>query len=113
MELAVGQLARQADVKISTLHFYEQHGLIYARRSFGNQRRFEQSTLKRLSAIKIAQKFGMSLDEIKQALSCLPLKEEPTKKHWQEFASRWKEDLDNRIELMIEMRNELSSFTSK
>ena len=41
-KLSVGQVAKRCGVKISTLHFYEQIGLIKSLRNQGNQRRYKR-----------------------------------------------------------------------
>ena len=64
MEMSVGQVATRADVKVSTLHFYEKKGLIQSWRNSGNQRRYDRSVLRRISVIKMAQKLGISLQEV-------------------------------------------------
>lgn len=38
--LTVGEVAKRSGVPISTLHFYEEKGLIKSSRSPGNQRRY-------------------------------------------------------------------------
>ena len=43
-ELSVGQLSARSGVAVSALHFYETQGLISARRTSGNQRRYRRST---------------------------------------------------------------------
>ena len=62
---SVGRVARRCGVNVSTLHFYEQKGLIRSWRSAGNQRRYKTDVLRRISVIKAAQKMGISLEEIK------------------------------------------------
>lgn len=72
MALSVGDVARRCGVKVSTLHFYEEKGLIKSWRNAGNQRRYHKDVIRRVSVIKAAQKVGVSLAQIKQAFACLP-----------------------------------------
>ena len=65
---SVGKVAGRCGVNISTLHFYEEKGLISSWRNQGNQRRYTKDVLRRISVIKAAQKVGISLDEIKKIL---------------------------------------------
>ena len=83
--LTVGHVAKRCGVKVSTLHFYEQVGLIKSLRNQGNQRRYKRDVLRRISVIKAAQKMGVSLEEIKNAFANLPDKRTPTKDDWQQF----------------------------
>ena len=66
-KLSVGQVAKRCGVKISTLHFYEQIGLIKSLRNQGNQRRYKREVLRRISVIKAAQKMGVTLDAYSHA----------------------------------------------
>jgi MerR family redox-sensitive transcriptional activator SoxR len=79
----VGKVAKRCGVKVSTLHFYEQKGLIHSVRNAGNQRRYKADVLRRVSVIKAAQKMGISLAAIKQAFSTLPDQRTLTTKDWQ------------------------------
>ena len=67
--LTIGHLAERAGVATSAIRFYESKGLISSVRTTGNQRRYEQSTLRRVAFIRTAQRVGLSLDEIGEALA--------------------------------------------
>ncbi|NNO09603.1 redox-sensitive transcriptional activator SoxR, partial [Vibrio sp. B4-12] len=86
----VGKVAQRSGVSISTLHFYERQGLIKSDRNAGNQRRYRKDILRRVSVIKAAQKLGISLAEIQQALETLPDSRTPTQKDWQALSAQWK-----------------------
>lgn len=68
-ELSVGQLSARSGVAVTALHFYETKGLIHSHRNAGNQRRYPRSELRRVSLIKVAQRLGIPLAEIGQALA--------------------------------------------
>ena len=68
-ELAVGDVAARSGVAVSTLHFYESKGLIQAARTGGNQRRYPRAILRRVAFIKVAQRVGIPLAEIAEALA--------------------------------------------
>jgi MerR family redox-sensitive transcriptional activator SoxR len=53
--LSAGYVAKRTGVKVSTLHFYEQKGLIRSWRKQGNQRRYKRDVLRRISVIKAAK----------------------------------------------------------
>lgn len=106
-ELSVGDVAKRAGVKVSTLHFYEQKGLISSHRNSGNQRRYQRGVLRRIAVIKSAQNIGMSLIEIASAFSKFPAHDAPTKAQWQQLANNWKTQLDQRIAHLTHLRNEL------
>jgi MerR family redox-sensitive transcriptional activator SoxR len=108
-ELTVGQLAERSGVAISALHFYERQGLINSRRTEGNQRRYRRDTLRRVAFIRVAQRVGMSLAEIKSALDELPDGRPPGKDDWQQLSNSWRSELDHRIAQMHKLRDELTS----
>ncbi len=107
MEMSVGQVAKRAGIKVSSLHFYEQKGLIQSWRNAGNQRRYDRSVLRRISVIKMAQKLGMSLQEITLAFAHLPKDSAPSEDEWAVMASAWKLQLDERIKQLQALRDEL------
>ena len=104
----VGRVAKRCGVKVSTLHFYEQKGLIYSWRNAGNQRRYKPDVLRRISVIKAAQKMGISLQEIRQALATLPDNRTPTAKDWARLSSHWRDDLNARIAYLERLRDSLN-----
>ena len=71
-ELSVGQLAARSGVAVSALHFYEARGLIHSVPSAGNQRRYARAMLRRVAVIKVAQRVGVPLAAIGEALQALP-----------------------------------------
>lgn len=107
-DLSVGQVAARSGVAVSTLHFYETKGLITSRRSPGNQRRYSRDVLRRIAIIKVAQRIGVPLSEIRAALDRLPNGCVPTAADWAELSAAWKEDLDRRIETLTRLRDHLS-----
>jgi MerR family redox-sensitive transcriptional activator SoxR len=107
-ELSVGELAKRAGVAVSTLHFYESKGLIAARRTGGNQRRYPRSLLRRVAIIRIAQRAGISLSEIRETLSGLPAGKTPNSEDWRTLSSKWKERLEDRIKALTQLRDEMA-----
>ncbi len=108
-EFSVGEMARRSGVAISTLHFYESEGLIHCRRNEGNQRRYNRDTLRRIAFIRVAQRLGISLNRIKEVLSLLPEKRTPSPKDWELVSKQWKSELDERIRLLKDLRDDLTS----
>ncbi len=75
--LSIGVLSKQTGVKVPTIRYYEQMGLLPApARSDGNQRRYPPAALDRLSFIKHARELGLSIEEVKELLE---LREHPEK----------------------------------
>lgn len=106
--LTVGKVAERSGVKVSTLHFYESKGLICSSRNAGNQRRYSSDVLRRIAMIKAAQKLGISLEEIKQALASLPKARTPTQDDWEKLSANWRTQLNERIAYMERLRDYLT-----
>jgi MerR family redox-sensitive transcriptional activator SoxR len=107
--LTIGELATRSGVPASALRYYESLGLIAAGRTGGNQRRYDRAELRRVAFIRIAQRVGLSLDEIAAALATLPDARTPTKADWARLSARWQARLDEQIALLERLRDRLSS----
>lgn len=105
--LTVGDVAKRSGVTVPAIRFYESKGLIKSVRSSGNHRLFPRAVLRRIAVIKVAQRTGLSLDEIRTALAELPQWRTPTKADWTELSAKWKADLERRIAHLIQLRDQL------
>ena len=66
---SIGQLSKMTGVKSSTIRYYEEMKLIRPRgRSEGNQRRYYDKELQKLSFIKHARDLGLSIDSIRKLI---------------------------------------------
>jgi MerR family redox-sensitive transcriptional activator SoxR len=106
-ELTVGEVAARSGVAVSTLHFYESAGLIKSRRNEGNQRRYPREVLRRIAVIRVAQRTGISLASIREAMHALPDRRTPTTEDWRKLSARWRGELNDRIERLIRLRDQL------
>lgn len=67
--LTRGQLAREANVKLATVRYYERRGLLRARgTSPGGYHQYDQDSVRRLRFIRRAQELGFTLAEIEELL---------------------------------------------
>lgn len=107
-ELTVGQLAERSGVAVSALHFYESKGLISSRRTAGNQRRFTRDTLRRVAFIKVSQRVGIPLSDIRAALATLPEERTPTVADWARLSETWRSGLEERIRQLERLRDDLT-----
>ncbi|AXK31454.1 redox-sensitive transcriptional activator SoxR [Streptomyces armeniacus] len=107
-EATVGELAERAGVATSALRFYEREGLIRSRRTSGNQRRYSRDTLRRVAFIRASQRLGIPLASIREVLSLLPDNRTPTREDWARVSECWRSDLDQRITLMQQLRDNLT-----
>ena len=107
--LSVGEVARRSGVPVSTLHFYESKGLIASTRNAGNQRRFPALVLRSIAIIKVAQRTGIPLEEIKSALGRYPPNSKLSAAQWREMSSAWRENLNARIRTLEALRDSLDA----
>ena len=66
--MRIGEVADRAGVRVSLIRYYEEIGLLPESPRVSGQRRYDQSVLRRLAVIDVAQRAGLSLDEIKELL---------------------------------------------
>ncbi|MET7754806.1 redox-sensitive transcriptional activator SoxR [Streptomyces sp. NPDC005389] len=107
-ELTVGQLSARSGAAVSALHFYEAKGLISSRRTTGNQRRYGRDTLRRVAFVRAAQRVGIPLATIRQALAQLPEERTPTNEDWARLSAAWRTELDERIKQLGRLRDHLT-----
>lgn len=105
--LTVGQLAERSGLSTSALRYYEERGLIAAERTAGNQRRYPTATLRRVAFVRAAQRVGLTLDEIEEALATLPDTRTPTKADWSRLSRTWRPRIDAQIERLERLRDKL------
>lgn len=68
--LSIGKLGQAAGVKVPTIRYYEEIGLLpEAERTAGNQRLYGQKALERLRFIRHSRELGFSLEAIRDLLS--------------------------------------------
>ena len=107
--LTIGQVADRSGVPHTALRFYEEAGLIEAQRTAGNQRRYPRAVLRRLAFIRTAQRVGLSLEQIRDALAGLPDGRPPNKTDWARLSRSWRTELDARIDALQRLRDRLTS----
>ena len=108
-QLTIGELAERSGVAPSALRYYEAQGLITATRTSGNQRRYERPTLRRVAFIRSAQRVGLSLEEITEALRTLPGGRTPTKADWSRLSRSWRGRINEQIDRLERLRDRLDS----
>jgi MerR family redox-sensitive transcriptional activator SoxR len=108
-ELTVGQLAERSGVAVSALHFYERQELITSRRTSGNQRRYRRDTLRRVALIRVAQRVGIPLAEVRAALAELPDNRTPNRADWERLSQRWHDELEERIRNLEQLRDDFTN----
>jgi DNA-binding transcriptional MerR regulator len=74
-DLTIGEVARRTRIKIPTIRYYEQIGLLPApERLEGNRRCYSDSSVQRLAFVRHARDLGFEIDAIRKLLA---LQDEP------------------------------------
>ncbi|WP_406448569.1 redox-sensitive transcriptional activator SoxR [Streptomyces sp. NBC_00876] len=107
-ELTVGQLSARSGAAVSALHFYEAKGLISSTRTSGNQRRYSRDALRRVAFVRAAQRVGIPLATIRDALAELPEERTPNRDDWARLSEAWRSELDERIQQLARLRDHLT-----
>lgn len=107
--LSIGEVAERAGVATSALRFYEANGLIHAERTDSGHRRFHREALRRVAFVQVAQRVGLTLEEIRTALATLPDSRTPTAADWERLSRGWRSRLDDEIAALVRVRDQLSS----
>ena len=107
--LTIGEVAERSGMATSAIRFYDRNGLISAERTQSGQRRFRRDVLRRLAYIRIAQRVGLSLEEIVASLAELPADRAPNAQDWRRLTRGWQDRIDERITLLEALRGGLAS----
>jgi len=105
--LSVGQVAERMNIAPSAVRWYADHGLLPCERSAGNQRRFYADVLCRVAMIRAAQRVGLSIEEIREALSALTPRQAPTPEDWERLAGRLRSHATQRLDELSAILHEL------
>jgi DNA-binding transcriptional MerR regulator len=110
MDYSIGDLSTQSGVKVPTIRYYEQIGLIAApSRTEGNQRRYDKPALDRLCFIAHARDMGFSMGSLKSMLRLAGHKEAPCA-DVDALVEEHLAEVDQRIERLTRLRGELASM---
>lgn len=93
----------------SAVRFYERHGVIAARRTLGDQRRFDSAAACRIKVAKVAQRVGLTVREIADLFAALP--DDPQPNDWQHIADGLIEEAEARTAALRACLHDLGSDT--
>jgi MerR family redox-sensitive transcriptional activator SoxR len=108
-EMRIGDVARRAGVRVSLLRYYEEIGLLPQAPRVSGQRRYDETVLRRLSVIGVAQRAGLRLDEIRELLEH---GNEPMSERLRELAERRLPEIDALIDRAQRVRVWLTAATA-
>lgn len=109
-QLTIGEAAKESGVKIPTIRYYEQIGLLpAAQRSNGNRRYFADPDLRRLAFIRHARELGFDVQAIRTLLA---LQDDPNQPcaTADAIAQARLVEVDQRIRSLSALRSELEQM---
>jgi MerR family redox-sensitive transcriptional activator SoxR len=107
-QMRIGEVARQAGVRVSMIRYYEEVGLLPQADRVAGQRRYDPSVFRRLTVIDVAQRAGLSLSEIR---SLLEHGTDPMSEHLRDLAARRLPEIDALIDRAQRVRTWLREAT--
>lgn len=102
-QLGIGELARQVGMRPSALRYYEGVGLLPPAERVAGRRVYPAGTVRRLALIKMAQRAGFTLAEIRDLLDGDA--ERGATRQWRALAESKLPELDRFIEQTQILRN--------
>lgn len=107
MDFSIGELARRTGVKVPTIRYYEQIGLLPSPpRTEGQQRRYDANHAARLNFVRHARELGFEIDAIRELLA-MNAKPDQSCAEVDEMARRHIAEIDRRITHLTTLRAEL------
>jgi MerR family transcriptional regulator, redox-sensitive transcriptional activator SoxR len=109
MQMRIGEAARRAGVRVSLIRYYEEIGLLPEPERVSGQRRYDDTVLRRLAVIDVAQRAGLTLDEIRDLLEH---GNDPMSARLRELAERRLPEIDALIDRAQRVRTWLQTATT-
>lgn len=102
-ELSIGEVARRANVRSSTLRYYESVGVLPAPIRVNGRRRYGPEVLDLLAAVRVARRAGFTLAEIRTFLHGFSV-DTPPSERWRTLAREKLPEVEALIERAVGMR---------
>lgn len=108
MNFPIGELSRRTGVKVPTIRFYEQIGLMPPpQRTESNQRRYRQAEADRLNFIRHSRALGFEVEDIR-ALLTMTAEPQASCHQADSIARSHLSEIDRRIAKLQALREELT-----
>ncbi len=113
MAISIGELSGATGVKVPTIRYYEEIGLLpLPLRTSGNQRRYNSGHMQRLSFIRHARELGFSVDSIRRLLQLSDEPDAPCAEVDQLACDRLAE-VEHRIQKLNALKKELKRMIAE
>jgi len=110
MDVSIGELSRRTGVKVPTIRYYEQVGLMPAPpRTEGKQRRYGPAAVDRLNFIRHARELGFEVDAIRELLA-MSAQPDCSCAEMDQITRRHLSEVDRRIAHLTALRAELQQM---
>src|SRR3954451_21951015 len=94
-QMRIGEVASRAGIRVSQIRYYEEIGLLPEPDRVSGQRRYDETVLRRLGVIGVAQRAGLPLDETR---ALVDHGNDPMSARLRELAERRLPEIDALIE---------------
>jgi MerR family redox-sensitive transcriptional activator SoxR len=105
--VGIGELARQAGMRASALRYYESLGLLPVARREGGRRLWPAATLRRIALIRMSQRAGFTLAEIRRLLD--DDTGQGSTRQWRALAERKLPELDRVVQQTQQLRDAVAA----
>lgn len=113
MNLPIGELSRRTGVKVPTIRFYEQIGLLPSPpRTEGNQRRYGKPEVERLNFIRHSRELGFEVEDIRELLE-MTASPQASCHQADSIARNHLTEIDRRIASLTALRGELTRMVEE
>lgn len=113
MDITIGELSRQTGVKVPTIRYYEEIGLVETPpRSPGGQRRYDAQAVRQLDFIRHARELGFGVDDIRE-LVAMTQSPQASCHTADSIARKHLEDVERRIARLSTLRAELARMVEE
>ncbi|MDP2782522.1 helix-turn-helix domain-containing protein [Devosia sp.] len=113
MGFPIGELSRQTDVKVPTIRYYEQIGLLpEAPRSEGNRRLYGKAEVERLRFIRHSRELGFEIEDIRELLG-MAAQPQSSCHQVDSIAQNHLKEIERRIASLTALKSELSRMVEE
>jgi MerR family transcriptional regulator, redox-sensitive transcriptional activator SoxR len=102
-EMTIGEVAKQAGVRTSTLRYYETIGILPPAQRINGRRRYDSSVLQTLSIVQTAQQAGFTIAEIRVLVNDILLRAAPSG-DWEQLAQRKLQEVETLLAQVQSMK---------
>lgn len=113
MDMPIGELSRRTAVKVPTIRYYEQIGLLpKVPRTEGNRRLYGKAEVDRLNFIRHSRELGFEIDDIRELLA-MAAQPQSSCHQVDSIANNHLIEIDRRIASLTALKAELSRMVDE